>query len=186
MESNLTLTAQTLILDISYTPLKRVVWRDAILLVLNRTVEIIEEYPDKYINTPNWSINMPSVVRLLKPIKRHLRIRFSRNNIYIRDRGKCQYCGIRINRREFTYDHVIPRSLGGTSTFENVVCACIKCNQYKGGRTPSSAGMKLLTTPVKPKTLYYTEFDLYYTLDMPYQWQMWLRDRSYWELPLFE
>lgn len=81
--------------------------------------------------------------------RRH--VRFSRINIYARDRNTCQYCGQRYYRSELNLDHVLPRSRGGRSTWENVVCSCLDCNRKKGGRTPAQAGLKLVRKPVRPR-----------------------------------
>ncbi len=79
------------------------------------------------------------------------RVRFSRLNIYARDGNTCQYCGRTLSRSELNLDHVIPRSRGGTTSWENVVCSCIPCNLMKGGRTPAEAGMRLLSAPSRPR-----------------------------------
>ena len=171
---------QTLVLDVGYQPLQRVPWETAIVWVLERVVDVVDEYPDKSINTVNWSVKMPSVVRLVKPIRKRKAVKFSRHNLYARDKGRCQYCGQRVSRDRFTYDHVTPRAQGGKTTWENVVVSCITDNQYKGGRTPEQAGMKLLSTPVKPKYLPDTSPGLHFADGMPEGWRTWLRDASYW------
>jgi 5-methylcytosine-specific restriction endonuclease McrA len=79
------------------------------------------------------------------------RIRFSRFNIYARDENTCQYCGVRLPRAELNLDHVVPRSRGGATTWENVVCSCVPCNLRKGGRTPAEARMRLLRSPLRPR-----------------------------------
>ena len=78
-------------------------------------------------------------------------VRFTRFNIYARDRHRCQYCGCRLLRSELNLDHVVPRSRGGASTWDNVVCSCRRCNRIKGGRTPEEAGMHLRRRPFRPK-----------------------------------
>jgi 5-methylcytosine-specific restriction endonuclease McrA len=78
-------------------------------------------------------------------------VRFSRFNIYARDANTCQYCGRRCARAELNLDHVVPRSRGGVTTWENVVCSCVACNLRKGGRTPDEAGMRLLRAPSRPR-----------------------------------
>jgi len=77
-------------------------------------------------------------------------VRFSRHNIFMRDGSACQYCGERKSRSELNLDHVIPRSRGGMTTWENIVCACLECNRLKGGRTPEEAGMRLRRKPRRP------------------------------------
>lgn len=81
--------------------------------------------------------------------KRH--VRFSRLNIYARDRNTCQYCGRAYPKHELNLDHVVPRSQGGTSNWENIVCCCLTCNRIKGGRTPEEAGMRLVSRPRRPR-----------------------------------
>ena len=78
-------------------------------------------------------------------------MRFSRHNIYMRDDNTCQYCGRRLPRAELNLDHVVPRSHGGGTSWENVVCSCIPCNLRKANRTPEQAGMELRKRPVRPK-----------------------------------
>ena len=97
-------------------------------------------------------IRVPRVIVLLA--YDHLpkaRVRFSRFNIYARDDNTCQYCGRRFRRAELNLDHVVPRSRGGSTTWENVVCSCIPCNLRKGGRTPEEARMRLLRAPTRPR-----------------------------------
>lgn len=78
-------------------------------------------------------------------------VRFSRVNVYARDRSECQYCGRRLPRAHLNLDHVVPRSRGGRSAWENVVCSCIECNRRKGDRTPTEAGMRLVRRPYRPQ-----------------------------------
>lgn len=171
----------TLVLDCSYAPISRVNWRVAIVWLLEHVVETVDEYPDKYISTVNWSVKMPSIVRFVKSIHKKKAIKFSRHNVYSRDKGRCQYCGIRVQRNEFTYDHVVPRSHGGRTCFENVVVSCVKCNQKKGGRTPIQAAMKLLNSPIRPKSLPQASFIMQYNSGMPESWKDWLRSSTYWD-----
>jgi 5-methylcytosine-specific restriction endonuclease McrA len=171
---------QTLVLDVGYQPVSRVPWETAIVWALERVVEVIDEYPDRYIRTPSWSVRMPSVVRFVRATPRKKAIKFSRHNVYARDGGRCQYCGRRVRRDEFTYEHVVPRVLGGKTSWENVVVACVSCNQKKAGRTPAQAGMRLLSTPVKPKRLPHVPREIHFTEGMPESWKSWLRDAVYW------
>lgn len=97
-------------------------------------------------------IRVPRVLLLIayeRVPKRH--VRFSRFNIYARDGNSCQYCGKRFSRTELNLDHVVPRSAGGMSIWENVVCSCHNCNRRKGGRTPEQAGMVLVKRPRRPE-----------------------------------
>ena len=104
------------------------------------------------IRTVTRRIRIPRVIVLLT--YEHLpkaRVRFSRFNIYARDDSTCQYCGRRLPRSELNLDHVIPRSRGGSTTWENVVCSCVACNLRKGGRSPDEAGLRLRRAPSRPR-----------------------------------
>ena len=107
---------------------------------------------DHYVVTPSRNILIPHVIQLLvfDRLPRQ-EVKFSRGNIYLRDQNRCQYCGRKFSSSELSLDHVIPKSQGGKSSWDNIVCCCIKCNVRKGGRTPDQARMHLITKPVKPK-----------------------------------
>ncbi|HEY1852701.1 MAG TPA: HNH endonuclease [Candidatus Binataceae bacterium] len=116
--------------------------------------------------------------------KRH--VRFSRFNIYARDNNTCQYCGKRLPRTELNLDHVVPRSRGGMSTWENVVCSCHSCNRRKGGRTPDEAGMPLVKRPLRPQwTPFSTEM---FSLRRYREWMPFLTtvDTAYWNTELLQ
>ena len=99
----------------------------------------------------NRAIRIPRVILLLRYDRVPRRqVRFSRVNVYARDKSTCQYCGKRLPRNQLNLDHVIPRSRGGASRWDNVVCSCVPCNRRKGGRTPQEARMKLLQKPCRP------------------------------------
>ena len=107
---------------------------------------------EEAIHTPTRAIRVPRVVVLVAHAHLpHHRVRFSRLNVYARDESACQYCGRRRARAELNLDHVIPRSRGGSTSWENVVCSCVACNLRKGGRTPEEAGMRLLRQPSRPR-----------------------------------
>ena len=107
---------------------------------------------EEAIHTPSRAIRIPRVVVLVAHahLPRH-RVRFSRLNVYARDGSTCQYCGRRLPRSELNLDHVVPRSRGGSTSWENVVCSCVTCNLRKGGRTPAEAGLRLLRPPSRPR-----------------------------------
>lgn len=175
---------QVLVLDVGYQPVARVPWETAIVWMLDRVVAVVDEYPDKHINTVNWSVKMPSIVKFVKPISRKRAIKFSRHNIYARDKGRCQYCSTHVSRDRFTYDHVVPRSQGGQTSWTNVCVACVPCNQRKAGRTPEQANMRLLSTPIRPKSLPNARREIAFTPGMPEAWRTWLRDATYWTVEL--
>src|SRR3989449_5494134 len=104
---------------------------------------------DEFIATPSFRVRIPRVVLLLHfdRLPRH-DVRFTRKNIFFRDRNRCQYCGGKYQTRDLNLDHVVPLSRGGKSTWENVVCCWIACNSRKGGLLPEGAGMHLIRTAV--------------------------------------
>jgi 5-methylcytosine-specific restriction endonuclease McrA len=107
--------------------------------------------------------------------------------VFARDSGRCQYCQVKVSRFEATYDHVVPRAQGGKTTWENIVIACVSCNQKKGGRTPTQASMKLRTAPVRPKKLpEVLTITFTFQAGMPDSWRTWLRDVAYWNAELEE
>lgn len=113
--------------------------------------ELGAEHGDDVIHTSRLILKVPRVVVLQAYDKLpRTRVRFSRQNIYLRDNFTCQYCNKPFPRIKLNLDHVVPRSQGGRTTWENVVCSCIRCNLEKGGRTPAEAGMRLAKEPRRP------------------------------------
>jgi 5-methylcytosine-specific restriction endonuclease McrA len=107
---------------------------------------------DDWLRTVNSEIQVPRVIRLVGYDKLPKQtVKFNRRNIFARDNNQCQYCGRKYATSELSLDHVIPRSQGGQSTWDNIVCACVNCNVRKGGRTPKEAHMSLIRKPEKPK-----------------------------------
>lgn len=170
---------ETLVLDFSYEPIDRVRWQDAIINWATDKVEIIATYADRIIHQ-GLELYMPAVVRFLRPVgKRKRVIRFCRENILLRDKFQCQYCGRRVTRREAQYEHVIPRAQGGTTVWNNIVIACHACNQRKAGRTPEQAGMRLRRDPVKPRSLPpRLNLKLIWQEGLPESWRQWLPTRD--------
>jgi 5-methylcytosine-specific restriction endonuclease McrA len=137
--------------------------------------------------TVSRRIRVPRVVVL--SAYEHLprvRVRFSRLNVYARDEDTCQYCAKVLPRSELNLDHVIPRSQGGRTSWENVVCSCINCNLKKGGRTPEQAGIKLRKKPVRPR---WTPFFRGAAKRLTYrEWLPFINvaDASYWNVELLD
>lgn len=138
---------------------------------------------DELVHTPGAAIVVPRVVQLLRFDKvPRQEVRFSRANIYTRDKNRCQYCGKRFSSAELSLDHVVPTSRGGKSSWENVVCACLKCNVKKGNRLPSECGMELRKRPARPKWHPLHRFE---GKRFPEVWKNFL-DVAYWNVPLAE
>jgi len=113
--------------------------------------ELSRAAEDRYIRGVNFKLLVPEII-VLNFFNGFIRkkVRFSRRNIFERDRNTCQYCGGQFNKADLTIDHVVPRSRGGRDTWVNLVLACVKCNVRKGDRTPEEAGMRLIRTARKP------------------------------------
>jgi len=136
------------------------------------------------IKSANFSICVPEVIVLSTFNGRFSKeVRFSRRNIFERDENTCQYCGRRLDRSDLTLDHVIPRSRGGTSTWTNIVLACVRCNMKKGDRLLSETSMTLLRRPVKPK--WATRVGVKIGRVCKPSWERFLED-AYWDVELRE
>src|SRR5512147_2680397 len=100
----------TLVLSHAFEPVARVAWQKAITLLFEGKVEVIEEYQDRTVRSVTLELKVPSIIRFLRKIRlRRRAVRFSRENVFARDGGACQYCGRRLRRAEATWDHVVPR-----------------------------------------------------------------------------
>jgi len=142
----------------------------------------MDESDEDWIRSVNFLLQVPRVIRLLSCERRpQLTMRLNRRNIFTRDGNRCQYCGRRFPTSELSLDHVVPRSRGGETTWRNLVCACVRCNVRKGGRTPKEAKMKLIRPAAKPERCPL----LSCKLDNPkYQsWKTFL-DEAYWSVEL--
>mgnify|MGYP001237079429 FL=1 len=133
---------------LSYYPLSLWSWQDAIKSVFLDRVSIVSHY-DRVIRSPSFSMQLPSVIALKSFIKPRSNPNFTRFNVFLRDKFSCQYCG---SNEELTFDHLLPRSKGGKTDWENVVTACSACNVKKGGRLLKNSGMKLNQWPFQPTT----------------------------------
>lgn len=138
----------------------------------------------RFIHTRTMSLRVPEVI-ILTAFNGFFRqeVRFSRRNIFERDRNSCQYCAKKMAKADLTIDHVVPRSKGGHDTWENLVLACVKCNVRKGNRTPSDAHMPLIRRPVKPSWLPTLGSRL--PVEKFSSWQRFV-DSAYWDAELRE
>jgi 5-methylcytosine-specific restriction endonuclease McrA len=137
-----------LVLNQDYSALTVCSVQRAIILIHLQKVHVVESVDDAYVRSPSTRMPWPSIVRL-KAYARvpYKRVMLSRKNVLKRDRNTCQYCGA---RDQLTIDHVLPKSRGGRDSWENLVTACVSCNNRKGDRTPEEAGMALDREPFRP------------------------------------
>ncbi|MFO8058701.1 MAG: HNH endonuclease [bacterium] len=192
-----------LVLNRSFMPINITTVKRAVVLLYQGAAKAVNQEYELF-NFDDWSqlrpqegqdslglihgtILVPRVILLLSYDRIPKRnVRFSRMNIFLRDKNTCQYCGLTLPRKELNIDHVNPRSRGGTSTWENVVCSCLECNRKKGGRTPQEAKMKLIRKPRRPRWTPHMTFKLngvHYS-----EWVPFLNfiDASYWNVELQE
>ena len=168
-------STRTLLLNQGYEPIKIVSWQRAMTLVTLDKVEVIEEY-DAQIRASSMVVQVPAVVRLRRAFRRHAKpVKFSRVNIYARDGYRCQYCAAKCAIDQLTYDHVIPRSRGGRTTWDNIVSCCYNCNANKANRTPGEARMTLRAAPARPSWIPSVQIRVS-TKSVPDAW----RDYVYW------
>ena len=144
---------RTLLLNSWGMPHAVISWPDAITLAYQDKANVLEEY-DETVSSPSTTMFIPAVMQLKRSVSGHKKnVKFSRINVFSRDGWKCQYCGGKFTMKELNYDHVLPRRLGGKTTWSNVVTSCYPCNSRKAGRTPEQAGIKLLRRPARPHAL---------------------------------
>ncbi len=171
------LDEKVLVLNRLYTAVRVINARRAFTLLCKQIAEVIAVEEGRYVNynfeswteiaelqrqfepdahewirTPRLQIAVPKIIRLLGYDRLpQQEVKLNRRNLYARDANRCQYCGQRFSTRELTIDHIIPRVVGGEHSWRNLVCACVKCNAKKGGRTPGQAHMRLIRRPLRPK-----------------------------------
>ncbi|MCS7081735.1 MAG: HNH endonuclease [Bacteroidetes bacterium] len=139
---------RVLVLNHDYRPLTICSVQRAIGLLCCRKAELLAARDGYFLHSPSTRLPLPSIIRLRYYVAiPHKRVMLSRRNVLRRDGFRCQYCG---SRERLTVDHVVPKSKGGTDSWENLVTACTACNNRKGNRTPEEAGMRLLRRPFRP------------------------------------
>lgn len=134
---------------LSYFPLSIWPWQEAVKAIFRDSVTVISEY-DRSVRSPSWEMKLPSVLALKEYIPMARKPAFTRFNVFLRDSWTCQYCTHKFKTHELTFDHVIPRSKGGRTTWENIVASCQSCNTKKGNKMPAEVGMHPMREPRQP------------------------------------
>jgi 5-methylcytosine-specific restriction endonuclease McrA len=186
--------SKCLLLNADYSPLKLICWRKAIVWSLkyhtshNYAIKIIEYYKDKYIQGTNDKRHaLPLVAKTVNYFNIYNKaLKFSRNNLFIRDNYTCQYCAKIFSYNELTYDHIIPKSQweykknGSPTNWTNIVTCCLACNRKKGNKTPKQANMPLINLPYKPfKNSKYLPLRTHITMinnQIPPEWLVYLKE----------
>ena len=171
------LDSKVLVLNKLYMAIRVVSAKRAFIMLAKELAEVIHVDDGKYVNydfsswqevaafqkefertrhdwvrTVRCDIAVPRIIRLLGYDRLPAQgVKLNRRNLFARDRNQCQYCGHSFPTSELSIDHVVPRSLGGVDRWDNLVCACVRCNARKGGRTPDQAHMKLQRPPKQPR-----------------------------------
>jgi 5-methylcytosine-specific restriction endonuclease McrA len=162
---------------LSYYPLSLWPWQTAIKAVFLERVDIVASY-DRQVHSPSLDMKIPSVIALRQYVRPSEFPAFTRFNLFLRDRFACQYCGA---EKDLTFDHVIPRRLGGRTTWENIITACAPCNMKKGGRTPAQAHMHPHVRPIRPTSWQLHQHGKRFPPNYLHEtWRDWL----YWDIEL--
>jgi 5-methylcytosine-specific restriction endonuclease McrA len=173
------MTMQTLVLNVSYEPVRVIPWQRGIKMICLEKADLVEGY-ERRARSQRASMPIPAVVRLGRYHKNREQISLQRQYVYARDGWRCCYCGEKFPTHDLTYDHVVPRSKGGKTRWQNIVTSCSPCNGKKGDRTPEEAGMRLLRKPVRPRWMPLVIVKAAQAGNVPEQWTQyinWLIER---------
>jgi len=165
---------------LSYFPLSTWNWQETIKAIFLERVDVVSHY-DRVIRSPSAEHQLPSVVALKQYVPQTRRPPFTRFNVFLRDRFTCQYCASPFAAPDLTFDHLIPRSRGGRTSWDNVVTACTRCNLAKGNRSPKECNMQPLHRPTMPNTYELQERGRAYPPNFLHE--SW-RDFLYWDTEL--
>lgn len=163
---------RTLLLDNTYFPVKIVSWQKAMVLLLTGKAEVVVDYNDRSIRSASAVFNLPMILKLNRRHHGDKVVRFTRMNVFLRDKCRCQYCAEYFAPHELTFDHVLPQSKGGKTSWENIVTCCTPCNTKKGARSPREAQMRLLKSPRRPN--WSATLCLKLKADDPIEWHDWI------------
>ena len=201
------LTSNVLVLNKYYAAVRIISARRAFCMLFKEIAEVVSVEDSEYLsyNFDSWrqlsdlraryerehhewvrcvkfDLAVPRIIRLLLYDRLPKRqVKFTRRNIYARDRNRCQYCGKAFSTKELTLDHIIPKVRGGGTDWKNIVCCCVQCNIRKGGRIPAEAGMRLIAPPVKPRRSPVVTLQL--TSEKYASWKQFLSE-AYWNVEL--
>ncbi|MCD6416059.1 MAG: HNH endonuclease [Planctomycetes bacterium] len=203
------LQASVLVLNRSFAPVNLATVRRAFGLLFKALAEVVEvedgrlglynfqswqeisefkkenglaEEDAEWVSTVSFDVEAPRIIRLLSYDRYpDMRVSLNRRNLFARDENRCQYCGQRFASSELSIDHVIPLSLGGKTTWSNVVCCCTRCNKRKGGRTPKQARMNLIRRAFEPN--FNPLIRLKLRRKKYYSWRQFLNE-AYWSVTL--
>lgn len=165
---------KVLLLNSTFEPMKVLTWQKAVMLYFGGKVKIIESYDDFDLGTQRFTMPCPAVVVLLKYVNlNNKKVTFSRTNVFSRDNYSCMYCSIQPGASNLTFDHVLPRSRGGRTEWENILTCCYPCNFHKADRTPAEAKMKPIKEPIRPHSFAALAKN-FRTLTTPAEWETYL------------
>jgi 5-methylcytosine-specific restriction endonuclease McrA len=195
--------ADVLVLNSSFYAIQVAPWGEALSLLYQGHAEAVDDNyrtysyddwvelsqamkdnPSGFVHTPSVRVAIPDVIRLTRVgFIPHTEVRYTRRNLFEHYHNTCSYCGKKFSTKDLNLDHVIPRSRGGKTSWDNIVLSCIPCNKHKSDRSPQEAGMRLLVKPSRPKWKGHEQL----VLKMPFKSRMsWSKfiDRCYWDSEL--
>lgn len=167
---------RTLILNAGYQAITAIGWQRAMCLKFRDRIEVVQDYEDWFVNSAAAQHAVPAVARIpsyTRPPSQYTK--FSRENVYVRDMYTCQYCYQVKQPRSLTFDHVVPKSKGGKTSWTNIVTACRKCNHKKADKTLAEADMKLMFEPIPPNPLSIRRQLLTRGQQVPPEWEPFLQ-----------
>lgn len=138
---------------VSMLPLSVIPWQESVKYMVLDKAHVLEWYDNWIVHSVNWSTPVPAVIMLKEFMKKKTTVRFSKQNVFLRDNYQCAYCSITVTKKTATLDHVLPTSMGGKTTFENTVTACMDCNSKKG----NDHRIKPKRMPIKPNYFHLVE-----------------------------
>lgn len=160
---------------VNMLPLSTISWQESIKYMFLEKVSVLEWYDDWVVHSVNWSTPVPAVVILKEYMKKKTAIRYSKQNVFLRDDYRCAYCGTEVNKKTATIDHILPKCMGGKTTFENTITSCGSCNSRKG----HNSKIRPKKTPVRPTYFQLIEMRRKYPFEIHHpSWTAYLNAKS--------